>query len=106
MEHKDRGFVGKHYLIKQAFGQEELHQREAVCTREDPPGCSAADYLRLWGKRRFWKSRRGHSRSYSFSPSSGKGLPRDVPRGLRLVTGRRRDPDEGSGKSLRFVWRK
>lgn len=38
MEHKDRGFVGKHYLIKQAFGQEELHQREAVCTREDPPG--------------------------------------------------------------------
>ena len=41
MEHKDRGFVGKHYLMKQAFGQEELHQREAVCTREDPPGCSS-----------------------------------------------------------------
>ena len=47
MEHKDRGFVGKHYLIKQAFGQEELHQREAVCTREDPPGCSAACPLHL-----------------------------------------------------------
>ena len=42
MEHKDRGFVGKHYLIKQDFGQEELHQREAECTREDDPGGSAA----------------------------------------------------------------
>ena len=47
MEHKDRGFVGKHYLMKQAFGQEELHQREAVCTREDPPGCSAVCPLHL-----------------------------------------------------------
>ncbi len=36
---KEHGFVGKHYLMKQAFGQEELHEREAVCTREDPPAC-------------------------------------------------------------------
>ncbi len=38
---KEHGFIGKHYLMKQAFGQEELHEREAVCTREDPPGCMA-----------------------------------------------------------------
>lgn len=36
---REHGFVGKHYLMKQAFGQEELHEREAVCTREDPPAC-------------------------------------------------------------------
>ncbi len=36
---KEHGFIGKHYLMKQAFGQEELHEREAVCTREDPPAC-------------------------------------------------------------------
>ena len=47
MEQKERGFVGKHYLMKQAFSQEELHRREAVCTREDPPGCTAACPLRL-----------------------------------------------------------
>ncbi|MCI8505951.1 MAG: aldehyde dehydrogenase [Lachnospiraceae bacterium] len=39
--------VGKHYRMKQAFGQEELHEREAVCTREDPPGCQAACPLRI-----------------------------------------------------------
>ena len=33
--------------MKQAFGQEELHQREAVCTREEPPGCQAACPLHL-----------------------------------------------------------
>ena len=33
--------------MKQAFGQEELHQRESVCTREDPPGCTAACPLHL-----------------------------------------------------------
>ena len=38
MEHKDRGFVGKHYLIKQAFGQEELHQREECVPERIPPG--------------------------------------------------------------------
>lgn len=47
MEQKERGFVGKHYLMKQAFSQEELHRREAVCTREDSPGCTAACPLRL-----------------------------------------------------------
>ena len=36
---EEKGFVGKHYLMKQAFGQEELHKREAVCTREDLPAC-------------------------------------------------------------------
>lgn len=29
-QEKEHGFVGKHYLMKQAFGQEELHEREAV----------------------------------------------------------------------------
>ena len=43
MERKnEHGFIGKHYLMKQAFGQEELHEREAVCTREDPPPCMAS----------------------------------------------------------------
>ena len=67
MEHKDRGFVGKHYLMKQAFGQEGASsERGSVYQRGSPrvfrgvsssSGC--ADYLRLWGERRFWKSRRG-----------------------------------------------
>lgn len=39
---KEHGFIGKHYLMKQAFGQEELHERESVCTREDPPACVAS----------------------------------------------------------------
>ena len=39
---KEHGFIGKHYLMKQAFGQEELHERESVCTREDPPACAAS----------------------------------------------------------------
>lgn len=47
MEKKEHAFVGKHYLMKQAFGQEELHEREAVCTREDPPECTASCPLRL-----------------------------------------------------------
>lgn len=37
----------KGYRMKQAFGQDELHEREAVCTREDPPGCQAACPLRI-----------------------------------------------------------
>lgn len=47
MEKKEHHFVGKHYLMKQAFGQEELHEREAVCTREEPPACTAACPLHL-----------------------------------------------------------
>ena len=42
MEKKEHGFIGKHYLMKQAFGQEELHEREAVCTRGEAPSCKAA----------------------------------------------------------------
>lgn len=42
MENKEQVFVGKHYRMKQAFSQEELHRREAVCTREEPPACTAA----------------------------------------------------------------
>ena len=111
MEHKDRGFVGKHYLMKQAFGQEELHQREAVCTREDPPGCSAVcplhlDMRAVCGKRGFCKSSRSDPERYPFSPPSGKGLSRSLQGGLRLVPDRGRDPGEGSGKGLRPVWRK
>lgn len=41
-QEREHGFAGKHYLMKQAFGQEELHEREAVCTREDPPACTAS----------------------------------------------------------------
>ncbi len=48
MERKnEHGFIGKHYLMKQAFGQEELHEREAVCTREDPPPCMASCPLHI-----------------------------------------------------------
>lgn len=47
MEKNEHAFVGKHYLMKQAFGQEELHEREAVCTREDPPACTAACPLHI-----------------------------------------------------------
>lgn len=47
MEKKEHNFVGKHYLMKQAFGQEELHEREAVCTREEPPECTTACPLHL-----------------------------------------------------------
>lgn len=48
MEQKNgHGFIGKHYLMKQAFGQEELHERESVCTREDPPACMASCPLHL-----------------------------------------------------------
>ena len=48
MGKKKKKFIwGKHYRMKQAFGQEELHQREAVCTREEPPGCQAACPLHL-----------------------------------------------------------
>lgn len=47
MEKKEEVYLGKHYRMKQAFGQEELHQREAVCTREEPPGCQAACPLHL-----------------------------------------------------------
>lgn len=43
----EKQVIGKHYLMKQAFGQEELHEREAVCTREDAPGCQAACPLRI-----------------------------------------------------------
>lgn len=39
--------IGKHYRMKQAFGQDELHEREAVCTREDQPGCQAACPLQI-----------------------------------------------------------
>lgn len=46
-QEREHGFVGKHYLMKQAFGQEELHEREAVCTREDPPACMAACPLHI-----------------------------------------------------------
>lgn len=42
MEKKEHAFIGKHYLMKQAFGQEELHEREAVCTRGEAPSCKAA----------------------------------------------------------------
>ena len=48
MEKKEHHFVGKHYLMKQAFGQEELHEREAVCTREEPPACTSACPLHLY----------------------------------------------------------
>lgn len=44
---KEHGFIGKHYLMKQAFGQEELHERESVCTREDPPACTASCPLHI-----------------------------------------------------------
>ncbi len=44
---KEYGFIGKHYRMKQAFGQEELHEREAVCTREDPPACMASCPLHM-----------------------------------------------------------
>ena len=47
MEKKESALVGKHYLMKQAFGQDELHEREAVCTRTDPPPCMASCPLRL-----------------------------------------------------------
>lgn len=47
MEKKEHNFAGKHYLMKQAFGQEELHEREAVCTREEPPQCTASCPLHL-----------------------------------------------------------
>lgn len=47
MDKKEHAFVGKHYLMKQAFGQKELHEREAVCTREDPPACTAACPLHI-----------------------------------------------------------
>lgn len=48
MEQKnEHGFIGKHYLMKQAFGQEELHEREAVCTRDDPPACTASCPLHI-----------------------------------------------------------
>lgn len=30
------------YIMKQAFSQQELHEREAVCTRNEPPPCTAA----------------------------------------------------------------
>ena len=46
-QEREHGFVGKHYLMKQAFGQEELHEREAVCTREDPPACMDACPLHI-----------------------------------------------------------
>lgn len=46
-QEREHGFVGKHYLMKQAFGQDELHEREAVCTREDPPACTAACPLHI-----------------------------------------------------------
>ncbi|MBS6398006.1 MAG: 4Fe-4S dicluster domain-containing protein [Clostridiales bacterium] len=41
MENKELALVGKHYLMKQAFGQDELHEREAVCTRGEEPQCSS-----------------------------------------------------------------
>lgn len=44
---KESTFVGKHYLMKQAFDQEELHRREAVCTRDELPQCSASCPLHL-----------------------------------------------------------
>lgn len=44
---KEHGFIGKHYLMKQAFGQEELHERESVCTREDPPACMTSCPLHI-----------------------------------------------------------
>ena len=47
MEKKESALVGKHYLMKQAFGQDELHEREAVCTRTDPPGCMDACPLHI-----------------------------------------------------------
>ncbi len=31
----------KFYIMKQAFGQKELHEREAACTRNEPPQCAA-----------------------------------------------------------------
>ena len=113
MEHKDRGFVGKHYLMKQAFGQEELHQREAVYQRRSsgllgsmPSSSGYTDSLRLCGKRGFCKGSRSDPERYPFSPPSGKGLSRSLQGGLRLVPDRGRDPGEGSGKGLRPVWRK
>lgn len=30
------------YIMKQAFSQQELHEREAVCTRNEPPACTAS----------------------------------------------------------------
>lgn len=47
MEKKEHAFIGKHYLMKQAFGQEELHEREAVCTRGEAPVCKASGPLHL-----------------------------------------------------------
>lgn len=47
MDTREPAVIGKHYRMKQAFDQEELHRREAVCTREDPPPCEAACPLRL-----------------------------------------------------------
>ncbi|MDD3141010.1 MAG: heterodisulfide reductase-related iron-sulfur binding cluster [Lachnospiraceae bacterium] len=29
----------KGYIMKQAFGQQELHEREALCTQQQPPNC-------------------------------------------------------------------
>ncbi|HCT91617.1 MAG TPA: aldehyde dehydrogenase [Lachnospiraceae bacterium] len=43
----EKQVIGKQYLMKQAFSQEELHEREAVCTRDDPPGCQAACPLHI-----------------------------------------------------------
>lgn len=47
MEKKEHAFIGKHYLMKQAFGQEELHEREAVCTRGEAPQCKASCPLHI-----------------------------------------------------------
>ena len=95
MEQKERGFVGKHYLMKQAFSQEELHRREAVCTREDPPGCTAAlpapaGYargLRPCGKRRFCKGSRGDPCSHALSVSAVRSMFRHVCGSLRAFPG-------------------
>lgn len=43
----EKQVIGKQYLMKQAFSQEELHEREAACTREDPPGCQAVCPLHI-----------------------------------------------------------
>lgn len=66
MENKEQVFVGKHYRMKQAFSQEELHRREAVCTREEPPACTAACPLHL-----DMRSVCGYARKGEFQKAAG-----------------------------------
>ncbi|MFR6329979.1 MAG: hypothetical protein ACLUOI_14870 [Eisenbergiella sp.] len=81
--------------------------REAVCTREDPPGCTAACPLRLdmrevcahAAKGDFAKAA-GVIRSHALSVSAVRSMFRHVCGSLRAFPAGRRGTDKGAGESL------